>query len=105
MAGAGEGDAGARKPSCCVSRWGTAPPDFRDPEEGVTSLPPGSHHEQHAAVPAPVQEPWALSSAWLPGYKIICQQLPRRGLGWETRAGELEIVSAVGNAVSTFDHI
>lgn len=65
VAGAGEGDAGARQPSGWVSRWGTAPPDFRDPEEGVTPLPPGSHHERHAAAPAPVQEPWALSVAWL----------------------------------------
>lgn len=63
---------------------------------------PGSHPQQNAAVRAPVEELWNLSSAWLPGYKIICHQFPEEGawLGRHER-GSWEIVSAVGSAMST----
>lgn len=65
----------------------SAPPIFYGPKEGITALHPSSHPEQNAARRAPAEELWNLPSAWLPGYKIICLEFPRRGLGWGDAGG------------------
>lgn len=65
-----------------------------------------SHYEQNAAILTRVEELWNLffPVAWLQDH---LSRVPREGgLAGETRGGgRREMVSAVGNAMSTFDHI
>ena len=64
-----------------------SPPDFLKFTRECHGPASQERPQRNAAVRVPVEELGTLSSSWLPGYKIICHEFPRRGLGWEETGG------------------
>lgn len=99
--GMGLSPRGAGWPTCLVGEEGR--PEHLSLRVGGIARAPSPHflkvqkRGSRRCVPAatiaergllvPVEELWNLSS-WLPGYKIICPEFPRRGLAGEPQAGE-----------------
>lgn len=79
------------------------PPFLKGPEESVTVLCPSSYHGRmrHPRSCAGTLEPFLLV-AWLQDH---LSRVPQKGLGSGATGRGVGRVAAVGNAVSTFDHI